>query len=96
MGFGGNQDGSKYFNVITADEKVCVDHMIPQISATRYSPVITTIDNWSMSIRLLSSNDFCTFRLFVCSGYTTACNKLDLDQEYPTWSGFVNVPYNLQ
>ena len=66
--------------MITADEKVCVDHKIPEISGTRYSPVITTIDNW----------------LFVCSGYTTACNKLDLNAEYPYWTWFPNVPYNLQ
>ena len=45
LSWGGNSDGSRYFNVITADEKVCVDHKIPQLGP-RYSPVITTIGKW--------------------------------------------------
>ena len=45
LSWGGNSEGSRYFNVITADEKVCVDHSIPQLGP-RYSPVITTIGRW--------------------------------------------------
>ena len=31
LSWGGNSEGSRYFNVITADEKTCVDHKIPQL-----------------------------------------------------------------
>ena len=78
LGWGGNSGGSYHFNVITADERSCGDHGIPGMTV-RYSPVMTSLDNW----------------LFICAGeYSRSCKKLDLNSENPSWSDFVTIPHS--
>ena len=78
VGWGGQGGGSYHLNVITADERACGDHRVPTLTA-RYSPVMTSLDNW----------------LFVCAGdYSRTCNKLNLNDENPSWSNFVTIPHS--
>ena len=66
------------FNVVTADERSCALHLIPNLGV-RYSPVMTSLDN---------------FLFICAGEYSRSCKKLNLNQENPGWVDFVTIPHS--
>ena len=65
-------------SVVTADERSCRDHAIPD-HPKRYSAGITTINNYLFVCAGYTG------------GY--GCKKLDLNAENPSWATFTDLPW---
>lgn len=64
--------------MVTADERSCRDHNIPD-HPKRYSAGVTTINNFLFVCAGYTGN--------------YGCKKLDLNAENPSWSSFTSLPW---